>query len=88
MGINKWSFEGQKASYYAKKRDYQRSKLSQGKRDRAWDDAGKLVKEAEDIQAKKDREVERKQKPEGRDEAMNTAISEMRQDMSIKKLVL
>lgn len=88
MPVNSWSHEGQKALYYAKKRDYLRSKMSPSKRLRAEADADILVDETIKIREKKDRELERKQKDEGRDEAMNTVIKEMRGDMSIKKLTL
>ena len=88
MPVNSWSHDGQKARYYAKKRDYLRSKMSPSKRLRAEADADRLVDETIKIRDKKDRELERQQKDEGRDEAMNTAISELRKDGSIKTLTL
>lgn len=82
-----FNHEDEKALRWAQKRDRDRSKMSQSKRWRALEDADALVDESIKIQEKKDRELDRKQKPVGRDEAMNTAIKETRRDASINHFV-
>ena len=71
----------------AKKRDRFRAKLSQGKRWRAEEDADRLVAESLKIKEKTDNELDRKQRPEGRDEAMNTVLQELHKDKSIKSFI-
>lgn len=83
-----WTHNDEKALRWAQKRDRIRDKLSQGKRWRAKEDADRLVAESISIQGKKDKELDRKQKPVGRDEAMNTAISETHRDKSINHFVI
>lgn len=81
-------FDSEKARHLAYRRDYQRSKLSQSKRWRADEEAEALVRQSEREQKRIDDELERKQMPEGRDEAMNTVIQDMHRNKSIKKFVV
>ena len=83
-----YNHEEEKMLRGAKQRDRFRCKLSQSKRWRAEDDADRLVAETMAIQKKTDIELDRKQRPVGRDEAMNTAIKGTREDMSIKTFVM
>mgnify|MGYP001562816873 FL=1 len=83
-----YSFEDEKAVYEARKRDHLRSKLRPSKRALAKIEADELV----DAHIKlKKRETEMNDRNVNRavyDEAMESAIQGLRQDNSIKKIVL
>ena len=83
-----YNFEGQKALYGAKKRDYLRSKLRQGVRDKAWNEAERVVDENKRKQEARDHEVDKKNKRVNYDNAMETTMESMQKDKSLKRFVL
>ena len=85
---NTYNFEGQKALHEAKKRDYLRSKLRQVIRDKAWNEAERIVDENKRKQEARNHEIDKKNKRANYDEAMETTIGEMQKDKSIRKFVL
>lgn len=81
-------FEGEKAVHEARKRDHERSKLSEGKRLRAKEDADEIVDGHISLKEKSDRALDRKHNAEGRDRAMETVYKGVHQDKSIKRIIL
>ena len=88
MAETSWNHQEEQMYREAQKRDRIRAKLPQGKRWRAEEDADLLVAESLKIKEVSDIELDRKQRPVGRDEAMNTAIKELHKDKSIRKFTL
>lgn len=82
-----YSFEGEKMLWQGRKRDFIRSRLSEGKRTMAWDEAERIYKETKNIDNRRKRELSRKQKIEGRDDAMNSALKAIKEDKSIKRII-
>ena len=83
-----YSFDGEKALYLARKRDFQRSRQSETKQWRAWEDGAKVVKETEEEQDMRQRQVDREDATAGFDSAMETAYKGCRKDGSLKRITL
>ena len=78
--MSEYSHQEEKWLKEARQRDRFRDKISQGKRWRAEEDADHLLAETMKIKEKSDIELDRKQRPEGRDNAMNTVLQELHRD--------
>ncbi len=83
-----FGFDGEKALYLARKRDFQRSKLSETKQWQAWEAGAEVVKTTEEEQDARQRETERRDATAGFDTAMETAYKGCRKDGSLKRITL
>ena len=81
-------FTDEKNLYLAKKRDYLRSKLPTGKRLKAKIEADKIVDKQILLQKRENQANENKSLKSAWDDAMETAMSNMRQQGALNKIVL
>ena len=81
-------FESDRNLHFARKRDYLRSKLSVGKRIKARIEADQIVDKQIALKKKEDYDNETKSLRTAWDDAMETTVSNMRQQGALNKIIL
>lgn len=81
-------FEGERALHHAKKRDHARSKLPEGRRLRARDDAEEITEEHVRLAEKKETEDDRDTRDKVYDKSMSHAHELTKKHMDIKRMVI